>query len=293
MTIRNHKLRAGIAFGAAVATPLATVQAQTQNSEDYTVIRTEGGMSESKFTQAKIGDLEDNEYSQGLYGSVEILRSVNNGWDWSVSATSQDLGSVNNFDNSEGGNVNTGFSSKSIDFDIGKNFQRNYVDLRLSAGLTALQLEEQKGLSAFFGPPDGYPFTSDVSSKYLGFGGRLGIDGKLQLGENSPLSIFAGASTSITHGQHDMRKGLSFYEESEQDSIDRFELSQAMTTSDKVNHTSANIGLEVEAGNNTTFRIGVRHDKYSFEDTDSLFGDIISGDSISGNTGYVGVAIRF
>ena len=72
MTIRNHKLRAGIAFGAAVATPLATVQAQTQNSEDYTVIRTEGGMSESKFTQAKIGDLEDNEYSQGLYGSVEI-----------------------------------------------------------------------------------------------------------------------------------------------------------------------------------------------------------------------------
>ena len=141
MTIRNHKLRAGIAFGTAIATPLATVQAQAQNNEDYTVVRAEGGMSESKFTQAKIGEVdEDFFHERGLYGSVEILRSVNNGWDWSVSATSQDLGTVlyNDIDDEDAGFIDTSFSSRSIDFDLGKNFQRKNMDLRLSAGLTVL-----------------------------------------------------------------------------------------------------------------------------------------------------------
>ena len=127
MTIRNHKLRAGIAFGTAIATPLATVQAQAQNNEDYTVVRAEGGMSESKFTQAKIGEVdEDVFYDRGLYGSVEIVRSVNNGWDWSVSATSQDLGTILTIaeDDESLGFLDTSFSSRSIDFDLGKNFQR-------------------------------------------------------------------------------------------------------------------------------------------------------------------------
>ncbi|MDC1499466.1 Lpg1974 family pore-forming outer membrane protein [Amylibacter sp.] len=292
MTIRNHKLRAGIAFGAAVAAPLTTVQAQTQNSEDYTVIRTEGGMSESKFTQSKIGEIDEaNIYDRGLYGSVEILRSVNNGWDWSVSATSQDLGTILITEDQSGLlNLDTSFSSRSIDFDLGKNFQRKNMDLRLSAGLTALQIEEQKGLDAFEGPPQGYPFASNVSNKYLGIGGRLGMDAKLRLGENSPFSIFAGASTAITHGEHDMRKGTSFYDELSENQINNVEVSQRMISSGNVNHTSANIGLEVEAGNNTTFRIGVRHDKYSFDISNP---SMLVGDSISGNTGYVGVAIRF
>jgi len=295
MTIRNHKLRAGIAFGTAIATPLATVQAQAQNNEDYTVIRAEGGMSESKFTQAKIGNVDDDDatYARGLYGSVEILRSVNNGWDWSVSATSQDLGTVlyNEIDENAGF-IDTSFSSRSIDFDLGKNFQRKNMDLRLSAGLTVLQTEQQKGLEILNGPPEGYPFAYNISNKYLGIGGRLGMDAKLRLGENSPLSIFAGASTAITNGEHDMRKGTSFYDELYSgDDITNVELSQRNIFSSNVNHTSANIGLEVEAGNNTTFRIGVRHDKYSFGDQgmDSM----IVGKSISGNTGYVGVAIRF
>ena len=292
MTIRNHKLRAGIAFGTAIATPLATVQAQSQNNEDYTVIRAEGGMSESKFTQAKIGEVEENSnYERGLYGSVEILRSVNNGWDWSVSATSQDLGTVlyNEIDENAGF-IDTSFSSRSIDFDLGKNFQRKNVDLRLSAGLTVLQTEQQKGLEILNGPPEGYPFAYNISNKYLGIGGRLGMDAKLRLGENSPLSIFAGASTAITNGEHDMRKGTSFYDELYSgDDITNVELSQRNIFSSNVNHTSANIGLEVDAGNNTTFRIGVRHDKYSFDDDMNA----LVGGSISGNTGYVGVAIRF
>jgi len=87
-----------------------------------------------------------------------------------------------------------------------------------------------------------------------------------------------------------MRKGTSFYDElDDTDDITNVELSQRNIVSSNVNHTSANIGLEVEAGNNTTFRIGVRHDKYSFGDQ----GNTIVGKSISGNTGYVGVAIRF
>jgi len=297
MTIRNHKLRAGIALGTAIATPLATVQAQTQNNEDYTVIRAEGGMSESKFTQAKIGNVDDDDatYARGLYGSVEILRSVNNGWDWSVSATSQDLGTIITQDDTESSilaTVDTSFSSRSIDFDLGKNFQRKNMDLRLSAGLTALQIEEQKGLGVLDGS-DGSSLISNVNNKYLGFGGRLGMDAKLRLGENSPLSIFAGASTAITHGDHDMRKGLSFYdvldENSTSSELTNIEVSQRMISSGNVNHTSANIGLELEAGNNTTFRIGVRHDKYSFKDGPTE----INGESISGNTAYVGVAIRF
>jgi len=90
--------------------------------------------------------------------------------------------------------------------------------------------------------------------------------------------------------EHDMRKGTSFYDElNNTDDITNVELSQRMIYSANVNHTSANIGLEVDAGNNTTFRIGVRHDKYSFDD--DMFP--IVGESISGNTGYVGVAIRF
>ena len=299
MTIRNHKLRAGIAFGTAIATPLATVQAQSQNNEDYTVIRAEGGMSESKFTQAKIGEVEENSnYERGLYGSVEILRSVNNGWDWSVSATSQDLGTVlyNEIDENAGF-IDTSFSSRSIDFDLGKNFQRKNMDLRLSAGLTVLQTEQQKGLEILNGPPEGYPFAYNISNKYLGIGGRLGMDAKLRLGENSPFSIFAGASTAITRGEHDALKGTNFIDDLDENSssqitnsqLTNVEVSQRMIYSANVNHTSANIGLEVDAGNNTTFRIGVRHDKYSFDDDMNA----LVGGSISGNTGYVGVAIRF
>ena len=300
MTIRNHKLRAGIAFGTAIATPLATVQAQSQNNEDYTVVRAEGGMSESKFTQAKIGEVdEDVFYDRGLYGSVEIVRSVNNGWDWSVSATSQDLGTILTIaeDDESLGFLDTSFSSRSIDFDLGKNFQRKNMNLRLSAGLTALQTEEQKGLDIINGPPEGYPLASNVSNKYTGIGGRLGMDAKLRLGENSPFSIFAGASTAITRGEHDALKGTNFIDDLDENSssqitnsqLTNVEVSQRMIYSANVNHTSANIGLEVDAGNNTTFRIGVRHDKYSFDDDMNA----LVGGSISGNTGYVGVAIRF
>lgn len=288
MTIRNHKLRAGVALGTAIATPLATVQAQTQNNEDYTFIRAEGGISESKFTQAKLGQVSDDEDKQGLYGSVEILRSVNNGWDWSVNATSQDFGTNLMNDSSVGGYIFESFSSRSIDFDLGKNFQQKNMDLRLSAGLTALQLEEQKGVDIFDGP-NSLPFANNLSNKYQGFGGRLGMDAKFRLGENSPLSIFAGASTAITHGEHDISKGTSFYVENIDETISDLEVSNREITSGNVNHTSANIGLEVEAGNNTTFRIGVRHDKYSFNNDNFR----LLGESISGNTGYVGVAIRF
>ena len=125
--------------------------------------------------------------------------------------------------------------------------------------------------------------------KYQGFGARVGVDAKLQMGENSPISIFGGVSAALTHGSHNLVKGVDFfYDEVDQD-LEQFSSTVRDSMSDNVRHVSANIGLEVEAGNNTTFRIGVRHDEF----TSNHNGNFINGNSIDGTTGYVGVAIRF
>lgn len=286
MTIRNHKLRAGIVLSTAIAAPLTVVEAQTQDDENYTVISTEGGMTKSNSVD-KIGN---SGYSEGFYGSVEILRSVNNGWDWSLSATSQDFGEVNAFDDEDGESYNSSSSNKIVDFNLGKNFREKNLDVRLSAGVTALQLSQHtaiKGLNPVDDDIEGVNATVEV--KYQGFGARVGVDAKLQMGENSPISIFGGVSAALTHGSHNLVKGVDFfYDEVDQD-LEQFSSTVRDSMSDNVRHVSANIGLEVEAGNNTTFRIGVRHDEFTSNNNMTLN----NGKSVDGTTGYVGVAIRF
>ena len=286
MTIRNHKLRAGIVLSTAIAAPLTVVEAQTQDDENYTVISTEGGMTKSNSVD-KIGN---SGYSEGFYGSVEILRSVNNGWDWSLSATSQDFGEVNAFDDEDGESYNSSSSNKIVDFNLGKNFREKNLDVRLSAGVTALQLSQHaaiKGLTQVDDGIEGENATGEL--KYQGFGARVGVDAKLQMGENSPISIFGGVSAALTHGSHNLVKGVDFfYDEVDQD-LEQFSSTVRDSMSDNVRHVSANIGLEVEAGNNTTFRIGVRHDEFTSNNNMTLN----NGKSVDGTTGYVGVAIRF
>ena len=290
MTIRNHKLRAGIVLSTAIAAPLTVVEAQTQDDENYTVISTEGGMTKSNSVD-KIGNSGYSDYSEGFYGSVEILRSVNNGWDWSLSATSQDFGEVNAFDEEYNDSLNSSSSNKIVDFNLGKNFREKNLDVRLSAGLTALQLSqhgsEGKGIS---GDDDSFNSSNGfVEVEYQGFGARVGVDAKLQMGENSPISIFGGVSAALTHGSHNLVKGVDFfYDEVDQD-LEQFSSTVRDSRSDNVRHVSANIGLEVEAGNNTTFRIGVRHDEFTSNNNMTLN----NGNSVDGTTGFVGVAIRF
>tara|TARA_B110000908_G_C10146310_1_gene399216 strand:+ start:55 stop:939 length:885 start_codon:yes stop_codon:yes gene_type:complete len=294
MTIRNHKLRAGIVLSTAIAAPLTVVEAQTQDDENYTVISTEGGMTKSNSVD-KIGNSDYSDYSEGFYGSVEILRSVNNGWDWSLSATSQDFGEVNAFNEEYNESLNYSSSNKIVDFNLGKNFREKNLDIRLSAGVTALQLSQHaavKGLTE----DDGLLLSQNgfVETKYQGFGARVGVDAKLQMGENSPISIFGGVSAALTHGSQNAVKGVDFiYDEAENGSedqdLEQFSSTQRDSRSDNVRHVSANIGLEVEAGNNTTFRIGVRHDEF----TSTRGIPINNGNSVDGTTGYVGVAIRF
>ncbi|MDB4221870.1 Lpg1974 family pore-forming outer membrane protein [Amylibacter sp.] len=289
MTIRNHKLRAGIVLSTAIAAPLTVVEAQTQDDENYTVISTEGGMTKSNSVD-KIGNSIYSDYSEGFYGSVEILRSVNNGWDWSLSATSQDFGEVNAFDDEYGDSLNYSSSNKIVDFNLGKNFREKNLDVRLSAGVTALQLSQHAAVKGLTEDDDDiFVDNATVEVKYQGFGARVGVDAKLQMGENSPISIFGGVSAALTHGSQNAVTGVDFIYDEVAKGVGQFSLTQRNSRSDNVRHVSANIGLEVEAGNNTTFRIGVRHDE--FTSTSGI--PINNGNSVDGTTGYVGVAIRF
>lgn len=277
MSVTIRKLNIGAAMGAFALTPVAIDGAFANDTMSFSV---EGGAASSDFTREKLGapsDIVDDD--SGLYGSVEILRNISPVWDWSVSATglSFDPGSYSDQNNGDAASFDYDFDAAIADLDVGRKWQADRVALRLGVGLTALNTSEDKGLSVQSDSEfDSGSLSFDRSFK--GVGVRVGGEVKGQLGENSPFSVYSGASAAVTRGRYSYEKGFNDGE---------FSDSFSDSGTGNVQHSDFDIGLEYAPNPGTAFRVGVRRDIFSFEDTGIL------PDEIKTDTAYVGMTINF
>jgi hypothetical protein len=284
MSVTIRKLNIGAAMGAVALTPIAIDGAFANDAMSFSI---EGGAVNSDFTREKMGapsDVVDDDF--GLYGSVEILRSISPVWDWSVSATGLAFEPGTYFDENDGESVSFkyDFDAAIADLDVGRKWQADRVAMRLGVGVTALSTSENKGFSVVNGSGPGLNTDGGTTDRsYKGIGLRIGAEAQAQLGEDSPFSIYGGASTALTRGRYSYDKGLN-------DDGDVGSISDSMNGN--MRHSEFDIGLEYAPKAGTAFRAGVRRDIFSFDAAESFNFDEMP-DEISSNTAYVGVTINF
>lgn len=289
MTVTIRKLNIGAAMGAIALTPVAVDGAFANDAMSFSI---EGGATSSDFTREKLGapsDVVDDDF--GLYGSVEVLRSISPVWDWSVSATGLAFEPGTYFDEfddeDDGGSANFeyDFDAALADFDVGRTWETDRVAMRLGVGVAALSTSENKGLSVTdYDEDDGGTESSTFDRSYKGIGLRIGAEAQAQLGKASPFSIYGGASTALTKGRYSYDKGFT------DEDGDTF--SESDSANGNMRHSELDIGLEYAPTPETAFRAGVRRDIFSFDASDSsdFYG---LSDEISTDTAYVGVTINF
>ena len=282
MGITIRKLNVGVAIGAA---SLAQVPSVVLADNETTSITLEGGASLGEFTREKVGAPEGEiNDDMGLYGSVETVRSISPGWDWSVGATGLNFApTTETLDEEDFESYSNEFDARFVNFDIGRNMQMSGVDLRFAAGVEAISTSENKGLSAF-DAPDAY-FDSTISRDYLGVGPRISGDASMPLGDGSPFSLYGGASAAMTRGSLTIDKGLSGQDP------EPFGSSGRESETASLFHGALDAGVQYSVNDSTSFRAGLRRDIFRFDS--ALTEDIGAQETITSDTAYVGVSISF
>jgi opacity protein-like surface antigen len=298
MAATIRKLNIGLAIGAvglAAGAPTAAVA-----NDDGMTVSLSGGAMQSDFTREKLGapsDVVDDDF--GLYGSVEILRDIKPGWDWSASASALAFAPnslvESDVDTSDGElSFKTDFNAGVANFDIGRKWETARTSLRLGVGVEALKTSQDKGISAIYlnddGPVDSAQYHT--SRNYVGAGLRLSAEGKAQLAEDSPFSIYGGASAAATRGQYSYDMGLTYLDDI--DGPGGGAVSES--ASGGLSHGTLDVGLEYAPTSRTAFRVGLRRDIFKMDSDSGTVPDEISGifgSTIEADTVYVGVAINF
>lgn len=290
MGISIRKLNAGVAIGAA---SLAQVPGVALADSETTSMTLEGGASLGEFTREKVGAPEGEiDRDMGLYGSVETVRSISPGWDWSVGATGMNFApttETNEVENSgsypSAINASNEFDARFVNFDIGRNMQMSGVDLRFAAGVEAISTSENKGLSLV----DSDQYVDITRSRdFIGLGPRISGDASMALGDGSPFSLYGGASAAMTRGSLTIDKGLSSQGVPELSEIIPRE-SRSETAS--LFHGALDAGVQYSVNDRTSFRAGLRRDIFRFDS--ALTDDIGAEETITSDTAYVGVSISF
>jgi len=283
MAVNIRKLNVCLAIG---AVGLAAGAPATAVADDGMTVSLSGGAMQSDFTRAKLGapsDVIDDDF--GLYGSVEVLRGISPGWDWSASATVLGFApnSFNNFD--DGPDVQTSltsdFDAGIANLDIGRKWETSRTSLRFGVGVEALSTSDDKGLSAF---DEVNSLSSDISRSYLGAGLRLSAEGKSRLAAGSPFSVYGGASMAATRGQYSYDKGLT--------NTTGPSGTQSESERGGMNHGTLEIGLEYAPTSSTAFRVGLRRDIFKVDSDTADFSNVFES-TLEADTAYVGVAISF
>jgi hypothetical protein len=288
MAVNIRKLNVCLAIG---AVGLAAGAPETAVADDGMTVSLSGGAMQSDFTRAKLGapsDVIDDDF--GLYGSVEVLRGISPGWDWSASATVLGF-TPNSFNDSDFNDsdvepevlvsLTSDFDAGIANFDIGRKWETSRTSLRFGVGVAALSTSDDKGLSAFDG---GNSLSNDISRSYLGAGLRVSAEGKARLAADSPFSVYGGASMAATRGQYSYDKGLTVTDGP----------SGTLSESDSggMNHGTLEVGLEYAPTSSTAFRVGLRRDIFKVDSDTAGFSNGFES-TFEADTAYVGVAISF
>ena len=285
MAVNIRKLNVCLAIG---AVSIAAGAPETAVADDGMTVSLSGGAMQSDFTRAKLGESSDVDDDFGLYGSVEVLRDISPGWDWSASASVLSF-APNSFSDSvpfsddsldAQASLTSDFDAGFADFDIGRKWETSRTALRFGVGVAALSTSDDKGFSAFDDVNSG---RSDTSRSYLGAGLRLSAEGKARLSADSPFSVYGGASVAATRGQYSYDKGLT--------NTDGPSRTLTESESGGMNHRTLEVGLEYAPTSSTAFRVGLRRDIFR---VDSDIADFTNFEStFEADTAYVGVAISF
>jgi hypothetical protein len=283
MGVNVRKLNVCLAIG---AVGLAAGAPATAVADDGMTVSLSGGAIQSDFTRAKLGapsDVIDDDF--GLYGSVEVLRGISPGWDWSASATVLGF-TPNSFNNSDDEpevlvSLTSDFDAGIANFDIGRKWETSRTSLRFGVGVAALSTSDDKSLSAF---DEGNSLSSDISRSYLGAGLRVSAEGKARLAADSPFSVYGGASMAATRGQYSYDKGLT--------ATDGPSGTLSESDSGGMNHGTLEVGLEYAPTSSTAFRVGLRRDIFKVDSDTADFSNVFES-TFEADTAYVGVAISF
>ena len=281
MSITIRKLNAGIAIGAA---SVAQVPGAVAAEGDTTSITLEGGAAISEFTRDKVGAPEGEvDDDLGLYGSVEVVRSISPGWDWSVGATGLNFAPNVITDDEDDASYTSEFDVTTVNFDIGKQMNQSGVNLRFAAGIEALGSSRSKGLS-FFDSPDSY-FNSDATLDFLGAGPRVSADASMALGDGSQWSVYGGASAAKMRGVYTLDKGVSGQ------NPEPFGGRETDDEAGSLTHTVLDAGIQYQVSDSTSFRAGIRRD--IFKPDGNIADSTFFEDTVTSDTAYVGVSINF
>jgi hypothetical protein len=293
MAVNIRKWNACLVIG---AVGLAAGAPMTAVAGDDMTVSLSGGAMQSDFTRAKLGEPSDVIADDfGMYGSVEVLRGISPGWDWSASATVLAF-APNSFNNL---NIDGGpppFASSTSDFDagianldIGRKWETSRTSLRLGVGVEALSTSDDTVLSFF---DESFSLDGDASQSYVGAGLRLSAEGKSRLAADSPFSVYGGASMAATRGQYD--KGLTLSASNDDPDQSQVFESGAFSESKRggMNHGALEVGLEYAPTSSTAFRVGLRRDVFKV-DSDTANDFEFFESTVEADTAYVGVAISF
>ncbi len=258
----------------------------------------EGGAAFSDFTsdffagEEKFGSFDDD---LGLYGSIAFSKSVQNDWDWRVSASHLGFPNNSSFEAFVDGefDVTTSASGKfnatTVDFDMGRNWRRGQTDTRLGFGLVGGRVNQtfDKGFTVS-NCCDVFGTDGSFDSSFLGFGPKLSASISHRVQPRSPFRLIAGASVAPMVGNYTHEKGFSIFDE-----VDLFSDSISETDRGTLLMTSAFIGMAYDFSEDSSLRVGIRADHFDSGDVDTFFGsDGLFEDTLA-TTAFVGVDIKF
>lgn len=287
MAVNIHKLNIGFVIG---TVGLAAGAPTTAVADVDTIVRLSGGAMQSDFTRMQAEDkmgeqAAETEDDFGLYGSIEVLRGIKPGWEWSASVSALAF-SQNHFNDGDSDNFNQDFDASFVNFDIGRKWETSRTSLRLGVGVEAISSSEDKGVSEYPDQDNDSYGIGQQSLNYIGAGLRLSAEGKASLSEESPFSIYGAASLAATRGKFNANVDSEIITNPD-GNLKGLGESQNFSFSDSENgymdHSTLDFGLEYSPASNTAFRVGLRRDVFKSELSDTK----------ETNTAYVGVSIGF
>lgn len=244
-------------FGAAFVPGVAAAQ----DGASPLVLSFEGsvgrGDQSKAYLEEKGGIVDVLDDDTAFVGSVGLSRSINENWDWKLSASRRELAD-NTVTDGDGfpATLSQGGSRTGVDFTLGRQFTAGAVNGRIGMGVAYAKASADKGLDATDGTDF---FQSDLGTEFQGVGPRLTLDlQSAPLSADGKLSLIGGAEVSILAGKYQNSKGLEAFDNDGGGSTGPFTLSD--TSSGKMTTAGVRIGLQYDANEQTAFRAGVRHD---------------------------------
>ena len=252
----------------------------------------EGAVTFADFTQDKLGGGPDDgiDGDIGYFGALSVSRGISKEWDWRLSASHTGF-SDNTLSIDEDPyyvSFAGAFRASMIDFDIGKSWETGRTTTRLGVGLSGGNINQamDKGFVE-----NTYPsfinFDGDLG--FAGIGPRLSADISHRIGnDSSGFRVIAGASISPMYGKFTSDKGISGYDGDADVPIGPVSFKES--DNGGVVASSAYLGLAYDASADTTFKFGLRANRYDDFGTDEL--GFING-AVSTRSAFVGMDVKF